>query len=78
MSEKTINEILNRITIQDKVIEHLLIRSELSLHLLSTVLPISGLSIDAVKHKIETFNYLSPAVDLETLYFEKRKFINML
>jgi len=78
MSERDINDLRNRISIQEKVIEHLVIRSELSLHLLSIVLPTSGLTSEAIKQKIEQFKYASSAVSIETLEIEKRKLINTI
>jgi len=78
MSEKAINELRNQISIQAEVIEHLLVRSELSLHLLSAVLTKSELSVDALKQKLEQFKYDSPSVSPSILEVEKRKFIKSL
>lgn len=78
MSERDINDLRNRIAIQDKVIEHLVVRSELSLQLLSVVLPTSGLTSESVKQKIEQFKCTSSAVSIETLEIEKRKLINAI
>ncbi|QXN65213.1 hypothetical protein [Serratia fonticola] len=78
MSERDINNLQNRISVQEKVIERLIIRSELSLHLLSMILPTSGLTSEALIYKIEQFKYSSPAVSMEALEIEKRKFIDII
>ncbi|MDK2376492.1 hypothetical protein [Serratia fonticola] len=78
MSERAINELRNRMSVQDKVIEHLRTRSELSLHVLSAVLPTTTLSIEAVKQKIEQFRYASAVVNADALEIEKRKLLKAL
>lgn len=78
MSERAINELRNQIAAQAEVIEHLLVRSELSLHLLFVVLPKGEFPVDAVKQKIEQFKYDSPSVSPNVLEIEKRKIIKIL
>jgi len=78
MSERDINDLRNRISVQNKVIEHLIIRSELSLHLLSVILPKSGLMREDVKQKVEQFKYTSSEVSIEILEIERRKLINVI
>lgn len=78
MSEKSINDLRVHISVQDKVIEHLVIRSELSSQLLSTMLSASGLSIEVIKQKIEQFRSSSPVVSDDAVEIEKRKLLQML
>ncbi|KFK95041.1 MULTISPECIES: hypothetical protein [unclassified Serratia (in: enterobacteria)] len=78
MSEKAINELRNKLSIQSEVIEHLLVRSELSLHLISAIIPTSQLGADQIKQKIEQFKYESPHISAEVLEMEKRKLIKSL
>ncbi|OCJ27263.1 hypothetical protein A6U95_28620 [Serratia sp. 14-2641] len=78
MSDRDINELRRRLSIQEAVIEHLVVRSELSLYLLSTVLPSSTLPADAIRCKIEQFTLESPAINKAVLEMEKHKIIKSL
>jgi hypothetical protein len=78
MSERDINELRRRMSIQEEVIEHLVVRSELSLHLLSVVLPSSTLPADAIRYQIERFTLESPAINVTVLEMEKHKIIKSL
>lgn len=78
MSEREINELSNRMSIQEEVIEHLVVRSELLLHLLSFVLPSSTLPADEIRYQIEQFTLESPAINVAVLEMEKHKIIKSL
>ena len=78
MSERDINELRRRLSIQEAVIEHLVVRSELSLHLLSVVLPSSTLPAEAIRYQIEKFTLESPAINVAVLEMEKYKIIKSL
>ncbi|WP_337262941.1 MULTISPECIES: hypothetical protein [unclassified Serratia (in: enterobacteria)] len=78
MSEKALNELRNNLSRQEEVIEHLLVRSEISLQVLSAVLHKRDIHLDALKLQIEQFKCNSSHVRPDILEIEKRRLIKVL
>ncbi|WP_025123950.1 MULTISPECIES: hypothetical protein [unclassified Serratia (in: enterobacteria)] len=78
MSERAINELRHRLAKQEEVIEHLIVRSELSIQLVAEILTTSVLPLEEVMRRFERFQDISPLVNTEVLEIEKRKLIKSL